>query len=556
MGRALRPEISDGHARSNPSSRPKRRDLTSASHHRPFNCLKPVYRPPQSRVPGRGREDRSTRLHRGALVALTLSLLILLLAGCAANDADSAVITPTVATLAPTENKPLIVLPPTEEATAAPTPVSATATSARPRPTAMPTNTVLPGPTPTSVAPTPTSDPVLPKPTSSPVIPTPTPGPAPPIPQISTAPAFPRLGDGTFGRRPVLFTYLPDGSDRVVVVEQDGLAHIFENDPSITETAIYLDLSDRISRSGNEEGFLGLAFHPEYALNGQFYVYYSASNPRRSVISRFTVSPDPDRADIESETVLLKIPEPRSNHNGGSMVFGPDGYLYIGIGDGGGSGDPSQNGQDPTTLLGTIIRIDVDRTSENLEYGIPPDNPFAGSPDGERPEIWAYGLRNPWRFSFDRETGSLWVGDVGQNAWEEIDVIERGGNYGWNILEGTHCFLPASGCDSSGTILPVAEYGHNLGCSITGGHVYRGPDLPALADLQGVYIYGDFCTSRIWGFRVGSNGSDVGAALTTGGQLMGGVTGRISSFGEDATGNIYIVTFGGQIHRIVLARQP
>ena len=474
----------------------------------------------------------STRLNRRALIAPVLLLLALSLGGCAVDDQKPAGVRPPVETVVPVEIEPATGLPPTMAATSTPAAKPATATSTTSRPTSTPADTVLSGPTPTPIAPAPTS------------------GPAPPIPQISTTPAFPRLGDGAFGRRPVLFTYLPDGSDRVVVVEQDGLAHIFRNDPNITETAVYLDLSDRVSRGGNEEGFLGLAFHPEYASNGQFFVYYSAARPRRSVVSRFTVSADPNRADIESEMVLLEIPEPHSNHNGGSMVFGPDGYLYIGIGDGGSSGDPGQNGQDPTTLLGTIIRIDVDRTSENLEYGIPPDNPFAGSPDGERPEIWAYGLRNPWRFSFDRETGSLWVGDVGQNAWEEINLIERGGNYGWNILEGTHCFLPASGCDSSGTILPVAEYGHNLGCSITGGHVYRGPDMPALADLQGVYIYGDFCSGRIWGLRVGKYSTD---DLTPGDQIIGRADGQISSFGEDSSGNVYVVMFGGQIHRIVLA---
>ncbi len=375
--------------------------------------------------------------------------------------------------------------------------------------------------------------------------------PSGPIPKISTEQAFPLLPASTFGSRPVLLTYLPDESGRIVVIEQDGLVRIFENDPNITETTIYLDLSDQISRDGNEEGLLGLAFHPEYASNGQFYLYYSAAKPRRSVISRFTVSPDPDRAAIESETVLLEILQPHSNHNGGSMVFGPDGYLYIGIGDGGSSGDPDRNGQNPTTLLGSIIRIDVDNPSGDREYGIPPDNPFIGSAGGERPEIWAYGLRNPWRFSFDSKTGDLWVGDVGQDAREEVDLIVRGGNYGWNTLEGTRCFQPRSGCDSTSAIPPVAEYDHSLGCSITGGHVYRGADLPDLAGLISVYIYGDFCSGRIWGFRVEENTTD---ALAQNGQLIGRVDGQISSFGVDASGNIYVVMFGGKIHRIVLAK--
>ena len=457
-----------------------------------------------------GHDTPPSQARSRALVASALLLLVLLLGSCAANDETPAATTPPVVTVAPVDAEPATASPPT----------------------------VAAGPTPTPVTPDPTASPSAPVPL---------------IPKISTEQAFPLLHDGTFGDRPVLFTYLPDGSGRVIVVEQDGLAHIFENDPDVTEVAIYLDLSDRVSRDGNEEGFLGLAFHPEYASNGRVYVYYSAAGPRRSVISRFTVSPDPNRADIESETVLLEIPEPHSNHNGGAMAFGPDGYLYVGIGDGGSGGDPQGNGQDPTTLLGTIIRIDVDNPGEILEYGIPPGNPFAGSPGGERPEIWAYGLRNPWRISFDRETGNLWVGDVGQNAWEEVDVIERGGNYGWNTLEGTHCFRPTSGCDAGGTVLPVAEYGHDFGCSITGGHVYRGPDLPGMAGLQGVYIYGDFCSGRIWGLRVGSIGSDGSDDLTADDQLIGRATGQISSFGEDASGNIYVVLFGGQIHRLVLA---
>ncbi len=344
----------------------------------------------------------------------------------------------------------------------------------------------------------------------------------------------------------MLLTYLPDGTNRVVVVEQDGPVHIFKNNPDVTESVVYFDLSDQVSRSGNEEGFLGLVFHPDYAVNGQLYVYYSAASPRRSVVSRLTVSSDPNRVEIDSEQIILEIPEPHSNHNGGAMAFGPDGYLYIGIGDGGSRNDPDGNGQDPSTLLGTIIRIDVNSTGESLEYGIPADNPFATSPNGERPEIWAYGLRNPWRISFDRKTGDLWVGDVGQNAWEEIDLVERGGNYGWNTLEGNHCFRPSSGCDSAGSIPPVAEYNHGFGCSVTGGFVYRGTEL---ADLQGVYIYGDFCSGNIWGLRTGSaDAVDPGSA----GQLIGAANGQISSFGEDSAGNIFVIMFQGQIHRIKL----
>ena len=345
----------------------------------------------------------------------------------------------------------------------------------------------------------------------------------------------------------MLLTYPPDGSNRVVVVEQEGLISIFVNSPETHQVTEFLDLTAKVSMRGNEEGLLGLAFHPDYSTNGFFYVYYSATNPRRSVLSRFTVSVDPDRADPGSEFVLLEVPQPFSNHNGGALVFGPDGYLYIGVGDGGSGGDPQRNGQNPTTVLGSILRVDVDNPSGNRNYGIPSDNPFASSGDGSgnpRPEIWAYGLRNPWRFSFDRATGDLWVGDVGQNAWEEIDVIERGGNYGWNILEGTHCFNPSSNCDSSGTILPVVEYDHGGGsCSVIGGHVYRGPTLPELA---GVYVFADYCSGMIWGIRTNDR--------TAGVQLIASGARWISSFGEDAEGNFYVLASGSPVQRITLAK--
>ncbi|MDA1280663.1 MAG: PQQ-dependent sugar dehydrogenase, partial [Chloroflexi bacterium] len=277
---------------------------------------------------------------------------------------------------------------------------------------------------------------------------------------------------------------------------------IFENSSTVDHVTRFLDISARVSTQGNEEGLLGLAFHPAYASNGYFFVYYSAANPRRSVLSRFTVSANPEIADPVSETIILEVPQPFSNHNGGSLVFGPDGYLYLGLGDGGSGGDPQGHGQNPTTLLGSIIRIDVDTTSNTKKYGIPAGNPFATSPDGPndpRPEIWAYGLRNPWRFSFDRTSGDLWVGDVGQNAWEEVNVVESGGNYGWNILEGKHCFEPSSNCNPTGTILPITEYSHSGGnCSVTGGHVSRSSAIP---ELTGVYLYADYCSGRIWGLR-------------------------------------------------------
>jgi len=248
--------------------------------------------------------------------------------------------------------------------------------------------------------------------------------------------------------------FVQAGNDRILVTDQEGVIWVFEEEHLGAEHVFVpepLDIRGRVSSRGWEEGLLGLALSPK---NERYiYIYYSAANPRRSVVSRLNynraVAPD-------SELVILEVPQPYANHNGGQIAFGPDGYLYIGLGDGGSAGDPQRNGQDTSTLLGTILRIDVSEATTEQPYAIPPDNPFAGS--GGRPEIWAYGLRNPWRFSFDRETGELWAGDVGQNRWEEIDIIERGGNYGWNAMEGNHCFRPPSGCEGEDFIPPVWEY--------------------------------------------------------------------------------------------------
>lgn len=312
----------------------------------------------------------------------------------------------------------------------------------------------------------------------------------------------------------------------------------------MSNTSTFLDIRSRVSTAGNEEGLLGLAFHPNYAKNGHFYVYYSAAGPRRSVLSRFTVSDDPNQAVSSSEHIVLEIPQPYSNHNGGMIEFGPDGFLYVGVGDGGSSDDPHGHGQNTTTLLGSILRLDVDRTGDGKNYGIPASNPFASSGDtggDPRPEIYAYGLRNPWRFSFDSATGELWVGDVGQDKWEEIDVVENGANYGWNTLEGFHCFSPSVGCDSSGTTYPVAEYDHSGRCSVTGGFVYRGAAIPS---LHGVYIFGDFCSGEIWGIRTNDR-----TALP---ELIASGYKWSPSFGKDAHGNIYLLTLGGAIQRITL----
>ena len=354
----------------------------------------------------------------------------------------------------------------------------------------------------------------------------------PSLPAVELVRVFPVL---TF-ERPVFLTHAGDDSEFLYVIEQEGVIHRI--DPaSPGRTDVFLDIRSSVTRGGNEEGLLGLAFSPMFAENGRFYVYYSATKPRRSVLSRFETRAD-GLADTESEEVVLEVGQPFPNHNGGMITFGPDGMLYVGLGDGGSAGDPHRNGQNPGTLLGTILRIDTERTADGAPYAIPADNPFVGDP-GVRGEVWAYGLRNPWRFSFDRATGDLWVGDVGQNAREEVDVVYPGANYGWNVMEGSTCFRAAS-CDGSEFQGPVAEYGHNLGCSITGGYVYRGYRMPA---LEGVYLYADFCSGRVWGLRYD------GATVTAQGELVHAPF-EISSFGEDAGGEVYVLGFDGGIYTI------
>jgi len=408
------------------------------------------------------------------------------------------------------------------------------------QPTLAPTVTI-PSPSPTSTqsrmaTQEPGSTPIAPQP------PTATPGPTatltpPSLQGIRVQRAFPNL---EFQRLTNL-VQPNDGQDRIFVTEQTGRIRVFPNDPQAAEATVFLDIRDRVSESANEEGFLGLAFDPEYSTNGYFYVYYSASSPRRSVVSRFSVSQgDPKVADPGSETIILEVPQPYGNHNGGQLAFGPDGYLYIGLGDGGSGGDPLGNGQNTATLLGAILRIDVGRVSGDRSYGIPPDNPFVGI-SGAREEIWAYGLRNPWRFSFDVETGFLWAGDVGQNQWEEIDLVKKGLNYGWNITEGRHCFSPGTDCDTAGLEMPVAEYPRAEGCSITGGYVYRGIDMPWLV---GTYVYGDFCSGRIWGLRYDGI-SIIEQALLVDSDLS------ITSFGHDLEGTLYVLSRNEGIYRIV-----
>ena len=334
--------------------------------------------------------------------------------------------------------------------------------------------------------------PASPAPATPVASPTPAATPAPSLESLRLERVFPTI---TF-RGPTNLVHASTG--QVIVSAQPGGiwvfdgAHLYAQEMSVPEP---LDLRDRVSSRGSEEGLLGLALNP--ANENHLYIYYSAAGPRRSVVSRFLVDLANRTIDADSELIILEVEQPYANHNGGQIAFGPDGYLYIGLGDGGSAGDPLGSGQDTSTLLGSILRIDVSNATATRPYAIPPDNPFADG--GGRPEIWAYGLRNPWRFSFDRETGDLWAGDVGQNEWEEIDIIQRGGNYGWNILEGDHCFSPRDNCDREGTIPPVWEYSlDGTPCSVIGGYVYRGDAIPW---LRGAYIYGDFCSGKVHALR-------------------------------------------------------
>lgn len=356
-----------------------------------------------------------------------------------------------------------------------------------------------------------------------------------PIPEnsINFVNAFPNLGFS----RPLDLQSPMDNTNRLFVAEQGGAIKVFENDESAANSSTFLDIGNRIASTG-ELGLLGLTFHPNYQTNGFFYVTYTPTDDL-AVVSRFKVSDtDADLADSNSETILLRIPQPFDNHNGGQLAFGPDGYLYIASGDGGGGGDPDGNAQNLNNLLGKILRIDVDMMANGMEYAIPSDNPFVNT-DNARGEIFAYGLRNPWRFSFDVQTGTIWAGDVGQGELEEIDVIEKGGNYGWNILEGTSCYN-ADDCETNGTIAPVFEYDHEANDkSVTGGHVYRGALVPS---LEGFYIYGDFISGRIWGLS-----TNLGGSLNN--QLLMETGLNISSFGTDNTNEVFVCSFDGNLYR-------
>jgi hypothetical protein len=331
-----------------------------------------------------------------------------------------------------------------------------------------------------------------------------------------------------------LYLTAPAGDARLFVVEQPGRIRVIVG--GVLQAAPFLDLTSRVSYGG-EQGLLSMAFHPDYAANGYFYVDYTdtAGDTR---VERYHVSADPNVADPASAKLILFVDQPYANHNGGLVVFGADGKLYVGLGDGGSGGDPQGNGQNRGTLLGKLLRIDVDAGDP---YRVPPDNPFVGV-SGARGEIWAYGLRNPWRFAFDRETQRLYIADVGQNAWEEVDVTPAaagGLDFGWNVMEGDQCYN-ASSCNQAGLTLPVLVYGHSDGCSITGGYVYRGLSIPA---LRGTYFYSDYCSGWLKSFRY--NGS------VTEKKDWGLNLGRVLSFGEDAAGELYVLSANGNVYRLV-----
>jgi glucose/arabinose dehydrogenase len=403
---------------------------------------------------------------------------------------------------------------------------------------------------------------------------------AQPLPNVKLRPVFPALMNMD---HLVWMSEAPDGSGRFFIVEQAGRIVIAGKGTDGSKTNEFLNITDREPSTAYEEGLLSIAFHPDFKSNGLCYIYYNQQNsnynqpepnniqhsffPRRSVISELKVSSDDtNRADLKSERILLEVPQPFSNHKGGQLTFGPDGYLYLGLGDGGLGGDPFNNGQNSAVLLGKMLRIDVNTRATfqrgkemvTLPYGIPSDNPFVGEPDlnglGTRHEIYAWGLRNPWRYSFDRQTGQLWAGDVGQDLWEEVDIIVKGGNYGWNVREGFHHYKP--GPPGAQYIDPVIEYPHYpallkeskfprhaIGACIIGGYVYRGGKYPA---LQGVYLYADYALGTIFGLRYNEGKVTDYATLLEQPK-------NITSFAEDADGELYVLTYDGHIYSITVA---
>ncbi len=361
--------------------------------------------------------------------------------------------------------------------------------------------------------------------------------PSPPLPGPPPPPSLASMVTGL--NSPVDLQPPNDGTNRLFVVEQAGTIRVIQGGALLP--SFFLDIRSKVL-FGGEQGLLGLAFHPNYRQNRRFFLNYvrTSGGQTQTVIAEYLASSvDANQADPASERILLTVDQPFANHKGGQLTCGPDGFLYIGLGDGGSEGDPLSNGQNLQTLLGKMLRIDVDGTSPGKQYRIPPDNPFATG--GGLPEIWAYGLRNPWRFSFDPgDTSRLFCGDVGQDKFEEIDLIQRGGNFGWNIMEGMHCFNPPSGCNMAGLVLPIAEYDHSEGIAVIGGYVYRGIAIP---QLVGTYLFGDFGSGRIWGLQETSPNTWTRALLLSTGL-------NISSFGQDQAGELYVVDYSGTIFRL------
>ncbi len=432
--------------------------------------------------------------------------------------------------------------------TAAPAPTSQTqplpvatkaVPAAPPTPTTPPMTSTIPSATVAPAAPT-----MTPLPTEAPL--------TEPTPTITLAPAPRldvlrlRLASVALGLdAPVFVTHAGDGSGRLFVVEKAGLIRIIGDDGVLPVP--FLDIRDRVGSSGSEQGLLGLAFAPDYLSRGHFFVNYT---DRRggTVVARFTVSADPDAADPGSEFRVLAFDQPAANHNGGMLAFGPDGYLWIGTGDGGAANDRFGNGQNPDTLLGKMLRLDV-TSDPAVPYLIPGDNPWINADWNRRDmrdEVWAVGLRNPWRYSFDRATGDLWIADVGQNIYEEVHFVPAGSqgalNFGWPIMEGTHCFPKDAACERAGLEIPVLDYEHaGNGCSVTGGYVYRGA---TFSTLVGVYLYADYCSGKIWGLTPDEGGWRDALLLESG--L------NISSFGEDEAGELYVVSLRGGVYRVMV----
>lgn len=364
--------------------------------------------------------------------------------------------------------------------------------------------------------------------------------------------AFPQVSV----ERPIFMTHAGDGSGRLFVGSQYGKIFVMPNDDQVEQPELFLDITDRVMYKDeeNEEGLLGIAFHPEFKKNGEFFLYYTAKKEQHlSTISRFKVDPqNPQRALAESEEIIWTLKQPFWNHNGGTIAFGPDGYLYVGLGDGGKGNDPLLSGQDLSTWFGKILRLDINHHDPGKAYAVPKDNPFVNTP-GAKPEIYAYGFRNIWRMAFDKQSGQFWVADVGQDLWEEINLVEKGKNYGWSLREGAHEFKNKNQKAPTPTIDPVFEYPHteSWGKSITGGQVYRGAKVPSLA---GAYLYGDYVSGKLWALKVDAKTQKIVANQ----QILWPPSLPIVTFGEDENGEVYFttVTSGGRIYKFVEGLNP